>query len=486
MADTDDGLGLAMCRRRKARHGYPLVNQRVQPPDIVRPSLQPEWDDSGEEHVTFEGPDDPNYRRMLELIRQTRSAVLAKPRVDMPGAEVVGGQCRMQVLPALPLDSPVLAARVAQGCSVELSWPRTAATIGFQYELHRSSTPEFEPDDSTHLGLTTAGRFTDALPPPGTQYYALVLTTDSRRAAPSFARVDVPAPLPPAPPSKIEARSLPGEIWLAWQSDRPAHVRYHVYRKAAGATALQQLTQEPLAGVTYSDLHVEVGVAYEYVVRAIDRRGQTGPESSAATAVAKQMIRQPVFVASLAADTQAGLRDGQTVRGQIQGQVRFTGGSAQFGEKGHIQYPYRPEFALRHALTVQCWVRIDKATQMPVVLACGEYMKSGWFIQRYGGGWRWHLGGASCDGGRPVVGEWVHLTAAFDGRTARLYQDGVQVAKTDCQPDRSPADRPLIVGQYTRAGPSYQVNGQVGDVKIYQRALSEEEIVAAFEEGPPK
>ncbi len=485
MARSDDGPGLAMCRKRKARNGYPLVNQRVQPPDIVRPSQQPPWDDSGEVQITFDGPADPHFQEMLDVIRQTRGEVLARPRVDMPGAAIVGGTCRMQVMPELPPSSPPLAATAAEDGSVELSWPRSAETIGFQYELHRAKSPKFAPGKSTQIGLTTAGRFTDAFPSSGTQHYALVLTSDSLRGKPSYVELKVPLPPPPAAPTRIVARASPGEVHLSWQSETASHLRYHVLRKAASDEQLRQLNDEPLAGVAFSDVDVLPDIQYTYAVRAIDRRGQVGPISDPASAVAKQLIREPVFVAPLTSDATGRLWEGETVKGHTRGQVGFEQGAAQLGPGGYIHYQNRPEFDLRHALSVECWVRIDEPSQMPVILACGEYQKNGWFVQRFGNGWRWHLGGASCDGGKPVVGEWLHLAATFDGRTARLYQNGTRVAQTDCQPNRGPSGRPLFVGQYTSAGPQYQVLGRIAGVKIYQRTVSPEEIAAACQAGPP-
>lgn len=209
--------------------------------------------------------------------------------------------------------------------------------------------------------------------------------------------------------------------------------------------------------------------------------------SEAARAAARPLVREPVFVASLASDATAQLLDGRVAKGRPTGPIQFTDGALDLTRGKHIQFTHLPEFDLRHALTVQCWLRIDQPTQMPVVLACGAYQKSGWFLQRYGRGWRWHLGGVSCDGGSPVVGQWVHLTSVFDGRRAKLYQDGRLVADVPCQPNREAWTGPLCIGQYSTAGQEqYQVNGAVAAVKIYQRAISAEEAAAAHREGPPR
>ncbi|OHB86120.1 MAG: hypothetical protein A2V98_19215, partial [Planctomycetes bacterium RBG_16_64_12] len=172
MAESEGGLGLAMCRKRKARAGYPLVDQSIQPPDVLYESRQPEWDPGGEVHVAMQSTDDPHYQAMLRIIRHARSEALARPRVDMPGAEIVPGVCRMQAPPPVPESAPPLAARLRSDYAVELFWPRLADTIGLEYELHRGPSANFTPDESTRIGLTTAGRFFDLMPPVGRQHYA--------------------------------------------------------------------------------------------------------------------------------------------------------------------------------------------------------------------------------------------------------------------------------------------------------------------------
>ena len=108
-----------------------------------------------------------------------------------------------------------------------------------------------------------------------------------------------------------------------------------------------------------------------------------------------------------------------------------------------------------------------------------------WFLQRIGRGWRWHVGGVSCDGGRPAPGRWTHLIGTFDGGTARLYQDGRLAAEQACDPIRTPWRGQFLVGQYS-GGPSspYQVIGWISGVKVYNRALSAKDASAAFADSP--
>ncbi len=103
-----DGMGLAWCRDRKARPvRHRLVDQGVQPPDVFRPASSPAPDPAGAPHVSFPDAGHPAFQAVLEILRRGREETLKKPRVDMPGAEVIPG--RFRTLP--PLTPPAPASR---------------------------------------------------------------------------------------------------------------------------------------------------------------------------------------------------------------------------------------------------------------------------------------------------------------------------------------------------------------------------------------
>jgi hypothetical protein len=84
----------------------------------------------------------------------------------------------------------------------------------------------------------------------------------------------------------------------------------------------------------------------------------------------------------------------------------------------------------------------------------------------------------------PVPGEWTHLAATFDGEFQRGYVNGV-VSRQDGGPDMAwngPIGHvavPLIIGAHS--GDTY--TGMIDEVAIYNRALSEEEILESIEKG---
>lgn len=482
---SGDQLGVGFCRNRKARTGYRLIDQGVQPPDVLYPTKQPPWDPDGEVHVGFASTDDEHYRAMLTIIRKARAEALARPRVDMPGAEITPGECRVMAPMPVPQVPPELAVRLRPDCAVELSWQRTADTIGLKYALHRSAAAGFTPGDATQIGLTTAGRFVDLEAPSGKQHYAMVVTSGRRRSGPALASLKVPSLPPPATPTKVSARPLSGEIALSWEGPEAANLRWDVYRSRGGTGPPMKLNGEPLAALHYTDPDVEPGTDYSYSVRAIDRRGQQSPASKSATAAALPEIKEPVFVVDFQPQPTATLIDGKQVAGRLHGDAKPAAGSLRLGPDGFASFGHLPEFDLTKALSVECWVWIDKPGVMPVIIGCGAFNQTGWFMQHYSGGWRWHLGAVSCDGGRAVAGRWVHLVGTFNGNRACLYEDGKPVASVDCQPNRAAWGGPLTLGQYSPQAPQYQLTGRISGVKIYCRALRPQEVAAKFRAGAP-
>jgi hypothetical protein len=477
------GLGLAMCRARKARAGYPLVDQSVQPPDVVLESRQPAWDPSGDPHVTIASTDDPRYQAMLEIIRRARADALARPRVDMPGAEIVPGECRLQVPMPVPQAAPALTARLRPDLAVELAWPRTAETIGLQYELHRGPAAEFTPDAGTQIGLTTAGRYVDLLPPPGRQHYTLVVASGQQRSQPVATSLDIPQPVPPEPARGLAAEARPGEVALTWQGSEWPGVRYDVYRSPPGSSDAEKLTAEPLDRFAFSDLDAVAGRRYAYVVRAVDRRGQISLPTPAVEAEPLPEIKEPLWRTDFGGYVEAIRRDGSRVKGRLHGDAKLAGGSLELGDNGFATFEPLADFELRKAFSLECWVRLDRESAMPVVAAAGAFNAHGWFLQRYGAGWRWHLAPLNCDGGRPVIGQWMHLVGTFDGRQACLYQDGKRVATVAGVPVRTPWTGPLVLGQYSSQQSSFQVHGGLTGVRLYDRAMRAEEVLESFRAG---
>jgi hypothetical protein len=391
----------------------------------------------------------------------------------MPGAEVIAGTSRQFFPPPLPVPLPAVSAKVDADSIVTLSWERSARTIGLAAEVHRGEGAEFVPVPETRLEVTELCVYEDRGAPEGDQHYAVVLRSGAERSAPIRAHVPVPPPRAPRAPASVTAESAPGSVALSWDDGDAIHLRYHVYRRQVGTEETVCLTTTPIAAPFYVDVTGTEGVEYAYTLRAVSRRDVPSAPSDSVTAAARPEIKDPLFAADFTAAPTAALHGGGAAAGTLHGKARVSQEGLDLRAGGHATFAHRPEFDLTGRISVACRVRFTRENTMPVVVSCGQWKQAGWFLQRIGRGWRWHVGGIDCDGGRPSPGAWTHLVATYDGRTARLFQDGRLVAETRGAAVTAPWAGPLHVGQYSGGpAPVYQVEGFITGLRIYGRALA--------------
>jgi hypothetical protein len=152
---------------------------------------------------------------------------------------------------------------------------------------------------------------------------------------------------------------------------------------------------------------------------------------------------------------------------------------------GHVTFPHRPSFDLGQPMSIACWVWFDEPGKIPVIVSCGHWNRAGWFLQRLGSVWRWHVGGIDCDGGRPPLGRWIHLVGTYDGRTARLFENGKLIGEKAGAANTAGWPGELHVGQYSgQPGAEFQVTGRIAGVKLYHRPLDPAEIAQAAAARP--
>ncbi len=154
---------------------------------------------------------------------------------------------------------------------------------------------------------------------------------------------------------------------------------------------------------------------------------------------------------------------------------------------GGVKVENNPLLSPPGALTLECWVKTDKTGQ-----------DNKWFVNRvFGGGincgyrlgvlagkpcfevpqtdWSHHL---KADAPLPT-GRWVHMAGTFNGKVMKIYVDG------QCRGQMSrpgPINRsrfPLCLGTYELDHPAH-FTGLLDEVKLYDRALSDAEIQAAY------
>ena len=514
------GYGLALCRDRKVDqsftrrgvlYGFGYEHAVRDLDKFPSQKWDNTWPTEGKAVTPLASTDSPVYQQMLKIIQDARVELLAKPRVDMPYADLVGegivtGRAR-QILPQ-PLPSPLPAVTVTNEVFgfVRLNWESSARTIGLIAEVHRGKRDGFTPDASTLIGRTERATFCDTNPAPGKVSYAVVFVSDPaetcgtvkcgavidyqhkdgapavegmpagercplssvvpERAAPVYITHE-----PPKQDKQAQTGILPqaepkaGSVALSWVPvGVPGLTCYDVYG-AQGKGKPVKLNKAPLRTPAYADTLFHGMNETRYAVAAYGptfaERDRRAPADNTFFVMAKAnpVREEPVFKLSPSA---AGL--------QLTDGAAFQDGVLTLTGNGYAKLSPLTELA-GSPFSFVMEVMFDEAGNMPVLLGFGRYMSEGWFLQRIGGGWRFHLSDISCDGGAMQVGQWTRLVGTFDGTTARLYQDGKKVAEKGI-PEMPPMfNTEWRIGQYANIEPSYQVHGKIRLLEIYSRAL---------------
>ncbi len=491
LAPGGEGLGLGFCRQRKLDPGFRRIRllwsgyaHAVQPPEKFPHEPFTRAESEGDPAVSFASTDDPHYQAMLAILRKGREQALAEPRVEMPGAVVLPGKSRCFIPPPVPEVAYPMQAEVDRHGVVRLAWERSARTIGLEAEVHRSDAGNFTPSESTLLATTTLGRHLDETAPTGAQHYALVLASGEERSKPAYVSVTVPTPPPPTAPVALKAEPASFSVRLSWNAPADPVAGYYVERRKADSGQFERITPDPVRQTALVDGGIEPKVRHTYRVRSVSRRGIESEPTAEASAEAI-IIREPVFEASLDGKIEAALHGGESIAGKRHGPAKAASGQLDLAGGGHVTFKHDARFELGQPFSLECWVRLDKPSQMPVLVSCGRWRESGWFLQSIGGRWRWHVAGIDCDGGRSALGRWIHLVGTFDGRTARLFEDGRQVAEASGEAVATVWPGDLYLGQYSGgAADSYQVLGRLAGVKLYHRPLQAKEAETASKDRP--
>ncbi|MGI6402558.1 MAG: LamG-like jellyroll fold domain-containing protein [Thermoguttaceae bacterium] len=510
LAPSDDDpkeiAGLAICRDRKfpqdfLRLGVMSDGRYEHAVKELKMFPTQEWrgpDESGEPVAVFKSRQDETFQRALAIIERARTRALANPRIDMPNADWLGavreGRSR-QILPIpLPEDEIAFNAVATSDGAVELDWERSARTIGLVFKLRRFVENEGE-NESNDIGdlitVTERFRYVDRDAPEGEVRYELTPISDPARTSAAYRtsaesrvsrryRMLVGEPISrvvrveserPAAPTNLRASSEIEQIALSWDEPQRSFARptrYNVYRTNAESGAVKLLTPEPIYGSTYVDATANPGVDYVYkVVSVSSRQDESEPTSCSGRAVAAK--RETLFEAPFSADFSAKVADeSSSEEPRIVGSPKIRDERVTLAAGEYLAFPHRAEYNSGRKFTLEFDVTFDEPGEMPVVVGFGRWRQSGWFLQRFNDGWRFHFGGVDCDATEQVpVGKELHIVATFDGEKLQIRQDGKLVGERVAQPALAPWSGELFVGQYSaEQGPQYQFFGSIRNLRI--------------------
>jgi RNA polymerase sigma-70 factor (ECF subfamily) len=170
------------------------------------------------------------------------------------------------------------------------------------------------------------------------------------------------------------------------------------------------------------------------------------------------------------------------------------GGAIDLGTKGWLECPQPPLTAQGPtALTVALWLKRQRPHTASTIVdrhlgpgpeTVFHFALRGDTLQLWSGRWS-HTTVHQLEA--PPEG-WVHLAFTHAGRTTKVFLDGVLVVQRDDTRLKSPGTTtaaPLIVGALVKdpTQPWQHFDGQIDELRLYERALTNEEVAALAAAG---
>jgi len=81
-----------------------------------------------------------------------------------------------------------------------------------------------------------------------------------------------------------------------------------------------------------------------------------------------------------------------------------------------------------------------------------------------------------------TTGNWYHLVGTYDGSDMRIYLNGSEETNTSKTGSISTSSEPIEIGRYL-SGTAYQYNNSIAQPRIYNRALTAEEVQRSYDSG---
>lgn len=217
-----------------------------------------------------------------------------------------------------------------------------------------------------------------------------------------------------------------------------------------------------------------------------------GDTGSASHDLARGLVGRWTFdegMGSIARDV-----SGRGNHGTVMGDAKWTegriGGALEFdGTDDFVSIPNESSFDITGSVTVSAWIRVESFTKTwQAIVTKGDRA------------WRLHrandtksVGFACSDLSRGQVGDlygkkvvadgrWHHVAGVLDGTKTSIFVDGTLDASAKSSPSISVNDFPVLIGENAQAK-GRLFRGLIDDVRIYDRALSVDELRALAKGG---
>ncbi len=162
------------------------------------------------------------------------------------------------------------------------------------------------------------------------------------------------------------------------------------------------------------------------------------------------------------------------------------------GIDNYVDCDNNQSLSITDAITIEAWVKPDSypgssypgvATKLgsgSATYAYGLYFKNTHI--------RIHYAGSNCldsdSGTQPSLGVWTHLAATYNRQKVYIYKNGVLIKEKNATVAIPATDTNVLIGKNIPGG-NIMFKGAIGEVAIYDRALSASEIQGHYKMGRP-
>lgn len=191
------------------------------------------------------------------------------------------------------------------------------------------------------------------------------------------------------------------------------------------------------------------------------------------------------------ANDESGNGNNGTVYGAVLTTDRFGNANSAYTFDGndHIDIPNTEPFELTNEITIAAWAKIttDTGSNNQRIISFGPftngfevfYWSASGKVPAFKFGDQWIQGDDALS-----LNEWYFYTAVADSNGARLYINGQLVAESFETPSNFNYQDPLSIGRMAQTNGKWDYwYGQIDDLRVYNYAISEDEITALYNEG---
>jgi hypothetical protein len=163
------------------------------------------------------------------------------------------------------------------------------------------------------------------------------------------------------------------------------------------------------------------------------------------------------------------------------------------GTDDYITVPNHSSWASNTSITYAAWIKTDQIALSKSIINARDSSNQGFDLDLLGsaGGLRFQSrisGGGTVSTGNVATGSWYHIVGTYDNvsKELRIYMNGVLGSRTSCTTCGASSAMALLVGSYeATAGPPANIfDGAIDEVRVYKRALSEQDVRTLYNWAP--